>query len=134
MFLQDGKYSAEVHHRSHFAVGVPGTVAGMHMAWKAHGKLPWKRLVEPAVALARDGFPMTENFARSLADVLPSMKKYPASVAQFSKNGVPYEAGEIFKQPDLAKTLQRIADKGPAGFYEGETAALIEKEMRPTAA
>jgi gamma-glutamyltranspeptidase/glutathione hydrolase len=129
MFLKDGTYSADVHHRSHIAVGVPGTVAGMHMAWKAHGKLPWKRLVEPAIALARDGFPMTENFARSLADVLPSMKKYPASVAQFSKNGVPYEAGEIFKQPDLAKTLQRIADKGPAGFYEGETAALIEKEM-----
>ena len=129
MFLKDGAYNAEVHHRSHIAVGVPGTVAGLHMAWKAHGKLPWKRLVEPAIALARDGFPMTENFARSLADVLPSMKKYPASIAQFSKNGVPYEAGEIFKQPDLAKTLQRIADKGPAGFYEGETAALIEKEM-----
>ncbi|MGH8188414.1 MAG: gamma-glutamyltransferase, partial [Steroidobacteraceae bacterium] len=56
-------------------------------------------------------------------------KKYPASYAQFSKNGVPYEAGETFRQPDLAKTLERIAAQGPAGFYEGETALLIEKEM-----
>ncbi|MEQ1731520.1 MAG: gamma-glutamyltransferase, partial [Vicinamibacterales bacterium] len=58
-----------------------------------------------------------------------SMAKYPASVAQFTKAGVPYEAGEVLKQPDLAKTLERIAANGPAGFYEGETAALIEKEM-----
>jgi gamma-glutamyltranspeptidase / glutathione hydrolase len=129
MFLKDGKYDPELHQRSHLAVGVPGTVAGMHMAWKAHGKLPWKRLVEPAIALARNGFPVSENFARSLAGALPSMKKYPASVAQFSKNGVPYEAGDLFRQPDLARTLERIAALGPAGFYEGETARLIEKEM-----
>ena len=57
-------------------------------------------------------------------------QKYPASLAQFSKNGKPYEQGEILKQPDLARTLTRIADQGPAGFYEGETAALIEKEMK----
>ena len=57
------------------------------------------------------------------------MQKYPASVAQFSKNGAPYEAGETLKQPDLARTLERIATQGPAGFYEGETALLLEKEM-----
>ncbi len=57
------------------------------------------------------------------------MQKYPASVAAFTKNGVPYEAGETLKQPDLARTLDRIATQGPAGFYEGETALLIEKEM-----
>ena len=59
--MKDGKYSSEVHHNSHLAVGVPGTVAGLHMAWKEHGKLPWKRLVDPAVALARDGFVVTDG-------------------------------------------------------------------------
>ena len=129
MWMPGGQYSSEVHHNSHLSVGVPGTVAGLHLAWKEQGKLPWKRLVEPAVALARDGFTVTENLARSLKSVQRSMQTYPASVAAFTKNGVPYEAGETLKQPDLARTLQRIADQGPAGFYEGETAALVEKEM-----
>jgi gamma-glutamyltranspeptidase/glutathione hydrolase len=57
------------------------------------------------------------------------MQKYPASVAQFSKAGQPYQPGDILRQPDLARTLERVAAQGPAGFYEGETAALIEKEM-----
>jgi gamma-glutamyltranspeptidase / glutathione hydrolase len=129
MFIKDGKYSAEVHHNSHLAVGVPGTVAGLHLAWKEQGKLPWKRLVEPAIALARDGFTVTEGLARSLKGALRGMQKYPASVAQFSKSGTPYEAGETLKQPDLARTLDRIATQGPAGFYQGETALLLEKVM-----
>ena len=130
MFLVDGKYDSRVHHNSHIAVGVPGTVAGLHMAWKDHGRLPWRRLVDPAIRLARDGFSISDGLARSLAGVLDSMKPYPASVAQFSKRGVPYEAGEILKQPDLGRTLQRIALQGPDGFYRGETAELVEREMR----
>jgi gamma-glutamyltranspeptidase / glutathione hydrolase len=129
MFIKDGKYNAELHHNSYLAVGVPGTVAGLHMAWKEQGKLPWKRLVEPAIALARDGFPVSDGLARSLKSVMRQMQKYPASVAQFSKNGTPYEAGDTLKQPDLARTLERIANQGPAGFYEGETALALEKEM-----
>ena len=129
MFMKDGKYDFDIHHNSHISVGVPGTVAGLHLAWKEQGKLPWRRLVEPAIKLARDGFPVTEGLARSLRGELDEFKKFPASLAQFSKNGQPYEAGEILKQPDLAKTLERIAAEGPAGFYEGETALLIEKEM-----
>jgi gamma-glutamyltranspeptidase/glutathione hydrolase len=130
MFLREGKYDEVVHHDSHLAVGVPGTVAGLHLAWKEKGKLPWKRLVEPAITLAREGFPITDGLARSLKSALPDLKKYPASLAQFSRDGVAYEAGDLLKQPDLARTLERIAKKGPAGFYEGETAELIEKEMR----
>src|SRR5437868_8051820 len=107
MFMKDGKYSAELHHNSYLAVGVPGTVAGLHLAWKEQGKLPWKRLVEPAIALARDGFVVTEGLSRSLKGALRSMDsngrpvysmaKYPASVAAFSKSGVPYEAGDTLK-------------------------------------
>ena len=129
MFLEGGKYSAARHHNSYVSIGVPGTVAGLYLAWQEHGKLPWKRLVEPAAALARDGFPVSEGLARSLTSALRAMGPYPASVAQFSKHGTPYEAGEILKQADLARTLRRIADQGPAGFYEGETAALVEQEM-----
>jgi gamma-glutamyltranspeptidase/glutathione hydrolase len=129
MWMKDGQYSPELHHNSHLAVGVPGTVAGLHLAWKEQGKLPWKRLVDPAIALARDGFAVSEALARSLKSVQRAMQKYPASVAAFTKNGVPYDAGDTLKQPDLARTLDRIATQGPAGFYEGETAQLLEKEM-----
>ena len=130
MWLRDGTYDETRHHESHLAVGVPGTVAGLHRAWKEQGKLPWKRLVDPAVALARDGFVVTDVLAQGLRSVLPDMKKYPASVAQFSKAGVPYEPGDVLKQPDLARSLERIAKDGPAGFYEGETARLLEEEMK----
>src|SRR5207247_4122030 len=93
------------------------------------GKLPAKRVGEPAIALAREGFAVSDGLSRSLASVLKQMQKYPVSVAQFSRNGVPYEPGETLKQPDLARTLERIAAQGPAGFYEGETALALEKEM-----
>lgn len=130
MWMKDGKYDFDIHHNSHRSVGVPGTVAGLYLAHQKLGSKPWKDLVLPAVALARDGFEISEGLASSLERMIPEFKKYPASLAQFSKNGVAYKAGEVLKQPDLAKSLQRIADKGPAGFYEGETAELIEKEMK----
>ena len=130
MFLKDGQYSSPLHHNSYLSVGVPGTVAGLHLAWKEQGKLPWKRLVDPAIALARDGFTVSDGLARSLRQALPRFQQMsPAAAAQFSKSGVPYEAGETLEQPDLAKTLDRIATQGPAGFYEGDTALALEKEM-----
>jgi gamma-glutamyltranspeptidase/glutathione hydrolase len=130
MFLKDGMYSSELHHGSHLSVGVPGTVAGLHMAWLDNGRMRWKELLQPAIMLARDGFMVSDGLARSLREVLPEMKRYPASLAQFSRDGVPYEMGDVLKQPDLARTLERIAEKGARGFYEGETAELIEKEMK----
>lgn len=130
MWMKDGKYDFDTHHNTHRSVGVPGTVAGLYLAHQKLGSKPWKDLVAPAIALARDGFEISDGLAGSLERMIPEFKKYPASLAQFTKNGVAYKAGEILKQPDLAKSLQRIADNGPAGFYEGETAMLIEKEMK----
>lgn len=129
MFMVDGEYDRDLHHDSHVAVGVPGTVAGLHLAWRDHGRLEWDRLVEPAIVLAREGFTVTDGLARSLKQILPRMAPYPASVAQFSRDGTPYGMGDTLKQPDLADTLERIARQGPKGFYEGETASLIAREM-----
>jgi len=130
MWLDDGEYSFQRHHLSHLSVGVPGTVAGLYLAWEEHGKLPWKQLLEPAIALARDGFTVSHELSQSLREVLPRMQKYPASVAQFTRDGEPYQPGERLKLPDLAGSLQLIADHGPDGFYKGRTAELIVREMQ----
>lgn len=126
----DGMYDAQKHHLSHLAVGVPGTVAGLHLAWKEHGALPWARLLQPAIGLAKDGFEVSYGLARDLERMIPRFQKYPSSMKVFTKNGTAYQPGELFKQPDLAATLQRIALDGPEGFYRGKTADLIAAEMR----
>ena len=129
MFLVDGVYDVDRHHNSHIAVGVPGTVAGLYLAWTDHGRLPWQRLVAPAIELARNGFVVSHDLAASLAAVLPQMARYDASVDQFSNGGELYQAGDRFVQEELASTLERIGNEGPAGFYNGRTAELIVAEM-----
>jgi gamma-glutamyltranspeptidase/glutathione hydrolase len=131
MFVDaDGEYSNDLHHNSHLAVGVPGTVAGFAKAHATLGRLPWSRLVLPAERLARDGFVLSDALAGSLGGVLPRMRRYPASVQAFSKDGASYRPGEILRQPDLARTLERIRREGRDGFYTGETARLLAEEMR----
>ena len=132
MFLdENGEYSRTIHHNSHLAVGVPGTVAGFVKAQSTYGKLPWAKVVEPAMNLARNGFPVTSRLAGSLASqIRRSFQPYPASIKAYSKDGVPYEEGEILRLPDLAGTLERIMHQGHDGFYKGETARLIAEEMR----
>jgi gamma-glutamyltranspeptidase/glutathione hydrolase len=131
MFLDSaGNYSSAIHHNSHLAVGVPGTVAGLAAAHDKYGKTSWSELVRPSVRLAESGITVTPSLARSLKGTLRSFERYPASLAAYSKNGVPYEAGETFKQPDLARTLARIMLEGRDGFYRGETARLIAEEMK----
>jgi gamma-glutamyltranspeptidase / glutathione hydrolase len=131
MFVEaaTGEYSRTMHHDSHLAVGVPGTVAGFDYAHRQYGTGDWPRLVAPAVALAREGIALTPTLVRSFRSVLPSMEGYAASVAAFTRNGAPYEVGETWRQPDLARTLERIRDDGRNGFYAGETARLIVAEM-----
>jgi gamma-glutamyltranspeptidase/glutathione hydrolase len=113
------------------AVGVPGTVAGLALARERHGTLPWRELVEPARALAADGFVVSASLARFLndAEAIQGLRRDPESRRIFLRDGKPYTEWETLKQPDLARTLERIRDQGPREFYEGETARLLVAAM-----
>lgn len=113
-------------------VGVPGTVRGLELAHKRFGKLPWRELVLPAVALARDGFPLDPGTAAALNGLIAKHEKAVPEFARVfrSPSGAAWQAGDVLKQPDLASTLQRLADGGPDEFYSGRTAELIVAEMK----
>ncbi|MGZ4779369.1 MAG: gamma-glutamyltransferase, partial [Thermoanaerobaculia bacterium] len=113
------------------AVGVPGTVAGLVLAHKRHGKLPWRDLVEPARKLAADGFVVSDFLARVFReeDTSKKINPWPESRRVFLRDGKPYDTGERFVQPELAATLARIRDN-PRDFYEGITAKRIVADMR----
>ncbi len=117
----------------HRRSGVPGTVRGLALAHSRFGRLPWTDLVQPAIELAEKGFVLDAHHAASLNGILKSSDK--TKFAELHRvfdnpNGGPWKAGDRLVQPDLAKTLRRIAEKGADGFYRGETADLIAAEMK----
>ena len=132
MWLKAGVYDEARHHRSLASVGVPGTVAGLHEAWRWEGRLPWARLLHPAIRLAREGFLLSENQAASLAEQLPEFRKHGPTLAQFSRDGLPLRTGDRLVQRDLARTLVRIS-KDWRDFYRGRTARLILRDTRENA-
>ncbi|PSR00685.1 MAG: gamma-glutamyltransferase [Bacteroidetes bacterium QS_9_68_14] len=112
------------------ASGVPGTVAGMRKAWERFGSMPWADLLEPAIALAAEGFPVSERFAAGVQRRADVLRRFPASRELFLPGGQPLQAGQTWKNPDLAATLRRVAEQGRAGFYRGQTARLLAEEMQ----
>ena len=113
------------------AVGTPGTVAGMAALHKQLGKLSWPALVQPAVALAAKGFPLTTKEAAGLNRARAEFTRYnPGSAPAYLKpGGGDWQPGDTLRLPELARTLARIRDQGRAGFYKGETARLLLNEM-----
>ena len=114
-------------------MGVPGTVHGLYEAHRKWGKLEWKELVLPAVALAKEGFPLEKSTASSLNDLLASSDKeqFKELHRVYGKpDGSPWKANDTLTLPDLAHSLELIADHGPEGFYRGETADKIVAEMK----
>jgi gamma-glutamyltranspeptidase/glutathione hydrolase len=125
------------------AAGVPGTVRGLALAHSRLGRAAWPDLIRPAIRLARDGFAVTDTLAQGLNAQLFGRDGKPAvpedlgsdtdrlahfseSVAAYRKpDGTPWKAGDRLIQPDLARTLERIAAEGPDEFYQGTTARLI---------
>ena len=131
MYLDEtGEVVAGLSTASHLAVGVPGTVDGLLAVLTRHGTLSTREVLAPAIRLARDGFPLPEDIAGQFARYREQFSRYPASTAKFGKSdGSAYAAGDVFAQPDLAATLERIAAKGRDGFYAGRTADLLVAEM-----
>jgi len=111
------------------AAGVPGSVRGFEYASKKYGRKPWADVVAPAVALAEKGFPVSYGLAKSMHGSAGLLGQFPESKRIFLRDGKPYEAGETFVQPELARTLQRIRETGARDFYEGETARLLAADM-----
>jgi gamma-glutamyltranspeptidase/glutathione hydrolase len=109
------------------AIGVPGSVAGLAYAQKKWGKLPLAKVVAPAIKLAREGFALAASDAEDLKD--ENLSKFPESKRIFQRNGKFYGAGDVLKQPELARTLERIA-KNPDDFYHGAMAKQIAAAMR----
>jgi gamma-glutamyltranspeptidase / glutathione hydrolase len=115
------------------AAGIPGDVAGFWYAHQRWGTLDWAKVVAPAVVLARDGWTLDEYHASDLAYGSKRMLDagFGESAAVFRKpDGSSFQAGEVWRQPELAATLQRIADEGRAGFYEGPFAAYMAEQVR----
>lgn len=116
---------------SYQAAGVPGTVAGLALAHQRYGHLPWRQLVEPARQLARQGFPVSEALAQSLQEARAGMALWPASMKAFFKpDRSAYAAGEILAQPELAASLNLIAEQGAKAFYQGPIAHRLVAAMQ----
>ena len=114
-----------------FSVGVPGTVAGMQEMHAKLGRLPWNELLQPAVDLARNGLVLTEKEARGLnRQRTEFMKENPGKNYLLSAEGKEWKAGDLLVQGDLANTLELILKKKAKGFYKGQTARNIVKEMK----
>lgn len=118
---------------THYAVGVPGTVAGMTHALSRWGSMPLSTVMAPAIALADKGYPVSITLAKTLGQEKKNMGKWPATQAIFWKNGAPLQAGEPLVQKDLAQSLRLISQQGAKAFYQGHIAQKIAAEMAPHA-
>jgi gamma-glutamyltranspeptidase/glutathione hydrolase len=127
--LIKGEGSSTIGYR---AAGVPGTPAGLDLAFKKYGskKINWADLVEPSRQLAENGFVLTNRLANLFKTYKENLTKYEDSKRIFLNGGKYFEEGDTLRQPDLAQTLVRMQKNGAREFYEGETARLIAKDMR----
>ncbi len=115
--------------RGPVSVGVPGTVAGLYLAYERHGKLPWKDLLQPAIELSKAGYPLGERQAQTVVWAEGDLRRDPIAREVFFPDGKPAAAGSVIKRPRLAIALKRVADDGPRGFYEGPTARDLVQSL-----
>ncbi|WP_439643248.1 gamma-glutamyltransferase [Gemmatimonas sp.] len=126
--LVNGRYPSD----GPVLVNVPGTVAGMYLAWQQHGskKATWAQLVAPAIRAARNGYEVSEGLATTLAIEREHFAKYEGSRALFFRNGAPMQRGDTVRNADLAWVLEQISARGADGFYKGDVAAKYAGDLR----
>jgi gamma-glutamyltranspeptidase/glutathione hydrolase len=125
----DGKLDKEGPVIGYRSVAVPGTVAGLALALKTHGKLKLPDVLKPAIRYAEQGIPVTDKLLREFNEERPELQRFSMSSRIFLNDGRMYRAGDTLRQPELAATLKRIAKNGPDEFYKGETAQMLAREM-----
>src|SRR5208337_749429 len=125
----DGKLDEQASVIGYRSVAVPGTVAGLALALKTHGTMKLADVMQPAIRLAEQGFPVSEKLAREFREERSGLQQFSMSSHIFLNDGKMFRAGDTFKQPELAETLKRIAKKGPGEFYQGETAQMLARDM-----
>ena len=123
--LPNGEFDRDRAENGPWAAGIPGLPAAfVHLAEK-YGRLPLKTSLAPAIRTAREGFPVYARMARGYQARREVMERYKGTRAVFLANGQPIKEGDLFRQPDLARTLERLAAEGFDGFYKGETAKRL---------
>lgn len=131
MYIQDGDFQSDLSWEGVLAVGVPGTVDGMIKAIERYGKMPLDLVIQPAIKLARKGYPLSFSQAEDLNNHKDRFKKYQSSEKYFTAgDNTSFKEGDVFVQKDLAETLERIARFGREGFYSGPVADAIVNEMK----
>ena len=128
---KEGKLDEEASVIGYQSVAVPGTVAGLALALKTYGSMKLADVMAPAIRLAENGFPISKRLAQEFEDHRPALQRFAVSRRVFLNGGKMFQAGDTFRQPELAATLKRIARNGAAEFYSGETAhALVDEASR----
>jgi gamma-glutamyltranspeptidase / glutathione hydrolase len=123
MYLDEkGDFNRDRATNGPWSAGIPGLPAGLVHVSQKYGKLPLKTALAPAIRIARDGFPVYARLAQGYAQRGKVMERFIGTRAVFLADGDALEEGEQFRQPDLARTLELLAEKGHDGFYRGETA------------
>jgi len=126
LFVRNGAVVPEASRFGGLAVAVPGEVAGLTCALRRFGSLPLATVAAPAIAHAREGFPIEAHLARAIAQNVERIRKQPALAAILLRpDGAPLQVGDVLRQPDLAGTLERIAREGESAFYDGPIADAI---------
>ena len=131
MYLNEaGEFVPELSQTGTTSAGVPGSVAGLIYALEKYGTLSLSEVIQPAIDLAKNGWKLEERDSRLFNNSIALFEKYPSTRKIFMRDSTTYKEGELFVQKDLAQTLEQIKEKGIDGFYKGNVAELLVKQVK----